>query len=78
MTSVSTHEAPSNGRSVIGEKHQSSVLGLGDIGEEVEPGIVVDGAALGVALLRANIVGAHKRVSDEEDRPIETNEIVVA
>lgn len=50
---VSGHETPADGGSVVREEHETSVLALRDVREEVEPGIMVDEESLRVALLRA-------------------------
>lgn len=78
MTSVTAHETPSHRRGVIGHQHQPSVLGLGYVGKKVEPRVVIDEAALGVALLRTDVVRAHERIANEKDRPVETDKVIVA
>jgi hypothetical protein len=52
-----------HGRSVIGQQHQPSVLRFGDVGEEIEPSVVVDQERFGVTLLRSNVVGTLEGVS---------------
>ena len=49
--------------SVVREQHQPGVLGLGHVGEEVEPPVVVEQERLGFSLLRSNVVGSLEGVS---------------
>jgi hypothetical protein len=78
VTPVAAHEAPSDGRSVIREEHQAGMLRLGHVREKVEPGVVVDEAVPGVALLRTDVVWTHEWVAHEKYGPVEADEVVVA
>jgi hypothetical protein len=44
---------PLTRRRVVGKEHEPGVVGLGHVGEEVKPGVVVDQKRHRVALLRA-------------------------
>jgi len=61
VTSISV-KVMGHGRSVVGQQHQPSVLRFGNVGEEIEPSVVVDQEGLGVTLLRSNVVGTLERV----------------
>lgn len=50
-------------RRMVGEQHQPGMLTLGDVGEEVEPPVVVQQEALGFPLLRPDVVGSLEGVS---------------
>jgi hypothetical protein len=77
MTSV-RRELVAVGGSVIREQHHSCVLRLGDIGQEIEPGVEVEQETLGVSLLGSNIVGSLERVSNKEHGEVEADQIVIA
>lgn len=78
VASITAHETPPNWSSVIGHEHEPGVLRFRNVGKEIEPGVVVDETALWVTLLRSDVIGTHEWVANEEDRPVETDEIVVA
>ena len=76
MTSICREVVPV-GRGVIRQEHHTSMLTLGDVGEEVKPGVKVEQETLGISLLRSNVVGTLEGVSDEEDGEVKAYEIVV-
>lgn len=53
---------------MVAEKHHASVVGLRDVGEEVEGAVVVQEKILRVPLLRTNNIGSLDRIAAEEDR----------
>lgn len=59
--------SPSPRGAVITEEHHTGVVGLGNVGEEIEGTVVVQQEILRVALLRANNIGALDRITAEED-----------
>lgn len=46
--------------------------------KEVESSIIVDEERLRVSTLTANVVWTLHRIADEEDRPVQANDIVVS
>lgn len=62
----------------VREEHGACMVRFRHIGQEIERGVVVDEEGLRIAALRANVVGTLHGIPDEEDRPVETDEIVVA
>jgi hypothetical protein len=52
VAAVTAHEAPSDGGGVVRHEHHSGMLGLRDVGEEVEPRIVINQEVFRMTLLR--------------------------
>ena len=67
VAAVPVVETPALRCAVIAEEHETGVVGLGCVGEEVEEGVVVEEEVGGVAGLGADDVGALDGVATEED-----------
>jgi hypothetical protein len=65
-------------RSVVGQQHQTGMIGLGNVRKEIKPSVVVEQERFGVSLLGSNIVRTLERVPDEENREVQADKIVVS
>lgn len=54
MTSIPV-ELVGSGSTIVREEHQPGVVGLGNVGEEVEPAVEVEEEGAGVSLLGADL-----------------------
>lgn len=78
VATVAVIEAPSLGCAMIAEEHETSVIALGSVSEQVEDAIIVEEEVLGVSMLRTNDVWALDGVTAEEYGEIEADKIVVS
>lgn len=67
VASVTMRSTPAIGGSMVGEEHYPSMLGLWDIGQEVEQRVIVKQEVLRIALLGPDYVGALDRIAIEEN-----------
>jgi len=67
VAAVSVLVDPAIRGTVVGEEHQTSVVTLRSIAQQIEGSIVVEQEVLGVASLRANDIRTLDRVTAEED-----------
>lgn len=67
-----------DGSSVVGQEHQTSVVGLGNVGEEIKPSVVIEQERFRVSLLRSDIVRTLERIPDEEDGKVQADKIIVS
>lgn len=72
------HVDPPLRRSVVTEEHEASMVALRSAAEQIEGRIVIEEEVLGVACLRADNVWSLDRITAEEYREVETNNVVVA
>lgn len=77
VASVTMRSTPAIGGSMVGEEHYPSMLGLWDIGQEVEQRVIVKQEVLRIALLGPDYVGALDRIAIEENGPVQTDDIVI-
>lgn len=78
VAAIAVIESPANGRAVVTEEHQTSVVALRCVRQEIKNGIVVYQEVGRVTSLRADHVGTLDGVTTEEDREVEANNVVVA
>lgn len=67
VASVAVVEAPAVWCSVVGEEHETSMVRLRHVGEEIKQRVVIEEEVLRVALLRADNIGALNGVAAEKD-----------
>lgn len=67
-----------HGRSVVGQQHQTSVVGLRHVRQKIEPSVVVEQKRFRVSLLRSDVVRTLERVPDEEHGEVQANKIIVS
>lgn len=65
-------------RSVVGQQHQTGMIGLWNVREEVKPSVVVEQKRFRVSLLRSDVVRTLERVPDEEHGEVQANKIIVS
>ncbi|KAJ8612316.1 hypothetical protein MRB53_037526 [Persea americana] len=75
---VTPVEIPAVGVAAVGEEHGACVIRLGHIGQEIKGSVVVDEEGLWVSALTSDVVRTLHRIADEEDGPVQTDDIVVA
>ena len=78
MAAVAVVVPPALRRAMIGEEHQSSMVSLGCVGEQIERSVVIQQEVVWTTGLRADHVWALNGVSAEENGEIEAYNIVVA
>ena len=78
VAAVAVVVAPADGGAVVGEEHETGVVALGVVAEEVKGGFPVEEEVAWVAVLRPDHIGTLDGVAAEEDGKVETDNVVVA
>lgn len=73
MAAVTVLVDPAIGSTMVREEHQTSMVTLGCVGQQVEGRIVVEKEVLGVTSLRADDIGSLDRVTTEKDREVQSH-----
>jgi len=63
---------------VVTEEHETGVVSLGGVGEEVEQGVMVQQEVVRVSGLRPNDIRTLDRITAEEDGKVQPNNVIVA
>lgn len=71
-------EVPAVRMTAVREEHSSRVVRLWHIGKEIEGSIIIDEEGLRVSALTSDVIRSLHGVSNEEDRPVQSDNVVVA
>ena len=78
VAAIAVVESPANGCTVVTKEHQTSVVTLRCVCQEIKYGIVINQEVGRVTGLRADNVGTLDRITAEEDGEVEADNVVVA
>jgi hypothetical protein len=78
VATISVLIDPAIRSTVIREEHQASVVALRSVAKKIKGSVVIEQEVLGVASLRADDIRSLDGVTTEEDREVESDNVVVA
>lgn len=77
VTSITVVEAPAHRCTVVAKEHQTRVIGLRSVTQEIKQSVLVEQEVLRVTPLRADDIRSLNRVSAEENGEVEADDVVV-
>lgn len=78
VATVAVIETPTLRSAVVAKEHETSVVALRSVAEQVEDTVIVEEEVLGIAILRSDDIGTLNGISAEKDGEVQPYDVVVA